>query len=237
MFIREYYSKNSQYLKQWRLTDGFKLTMIIWSFDLLGGTLSSYRWWKLSSPRMWTRGGETWRQFQVLCEENTGLRLGCVSKVGAPGISGRTGFVGVLMAFVLLNIYNTNGTAWQPGIPSLKIVGFFNGVGFVWEFFWEEKNATPRGWRLRILQPINDCIVAETAECICNLMGPFDHDSVFPEDLNYFFPKQKHNSLPMIVNQVIQSGLFNHLFGGHLTFWKGHLTIPKRAQRCTNNCQ
>lgn len=29
MFIREYYSKNSQYLKQWRLTDGFKLTMII----------------------------------------------------------------------------------------------------------------------------------------------------------------------------------------------------------------
>jgi len=39
---------------------------------------------------MWTRGGETWRQFQVLCEENTGLRLGCVSKVGGE-ISGRTG--------------------------------------------------------------------------------------------------------------------------------------------------
>ena len=30
---------------------------------------------------MWTRGGETWRQFQLLCEENTGLRLGCISKV------------------------------------------------------------------------------------------------------------------------------------------------------------
>ena len=30
---------------------------------------------------MWTCGGETWRQFQVLCEENTGLRLGCISKV------------------------------------------------------------------------------------------------------------------------------------------------------------
>ena len=39
---------------------------------------------------MWTCGGETWRQFQVLCEENTGLRLGCVSKVGGE-ISGRTG--------------------------------------------------------------------------------------------------------------------------------------------------
>ena len=30
---------------------------------------------------MWTRKGETWRQFQILCEENTGIRLGWISKV------------------------------------------------------------------------------------------------------------------------------------------------------------
>ncbi len=69
------------------VTDGFKLT--IWS---------SQSFWELFShlliggsflPRMWTRGGETWRQFQLLCEENTGLRLGCISKVwGSPGFFG-----------------------------------------------------------------------------------------------------------------------------------------------------
>ena len=47
-----------------------------------------------------------------------------------------------------------------------------------------EYSPTPRGRRLRIFQPTNDCIVAETAQCICNLMGTFDRDSVFPEDLN-----------------------------------------------------
>ena len=49
---------------------------------------------------MWTRGGETWRQFQALCEENTGLRLGCISKVGGNLRENRGGGVGVLMGFV-----------------------------------------------------------------------------------------------------------------------------------------
>ena len=30
--------------------------------------------------RMWTCNGETWRQFKILCEENTGIRLGWISK-------------------------------------------------------------------------------------------------------------------------------------------------------------
>lgn len=29
---------------------------------------------------MWTCNGETWRQFKILCEENTGIRLGWISK-------------------------------------------------------------------------------------------------------------------------------------------------------------
>ena len=75
---------------------------------------------------MWTRGGETWRQFQLLCEENTGLRLGCVSKVGGGNLR-ENGKLGVLMGFVLLKIYIyiPPMAAWQPGIPSLKIVGLF----------------------------------------------------------------------------------------------------------------
>ena len=34
---------------------------------------------------------------------------------------------------------------------------------------------------------------------------------------------------PKIMNQVIQCDPFYPLFGGHLTFPNGHLTIPKRA--------
>ena len=87
---------------------------------------------------MWTRGGETWRQFQVLCEENTGLRLGCVSKVGRGESLGERE-VGVLMGFVLLEHIYTNGSLAARNSFSKNCRVFFEWCRFCVGFFLGEK--------------------------------------------------------------------------------------------------
>ena len=54
------------------------------------------------------------------CAKKTLAFAWVVSLRLAGGNLRENGKLGVLMGFVLLKIYNTNGTAWQPGIPSLK---------------------------------------------------------------------------------------------------------------------